>query len=72
LFGSAARGEARADSDIDLLVAFDDVHQLSLFDVTEIENRLAELLGRQVDSVEEGTLKPRVRERVNREVVRAF
>jgi uncharacterized protein len=33
LFGSAARDEARAGSDIDLLVAFDDSHGLSLLDV---------------------------------------
>jgi predicted nucleotidyltransferase len=72
LFGSMARDEAQAESDIDLLAAFDDARQLSLLDVIGIENRLADLLGRPVDLIEEGTLRPRVRESVSREVVRAF
>ena len=72
LFGSVARNEARSDSDIDLLAAFDEARQLSLLDVIGIENRLADLLGRPVDLVEEGTLRPRALQSVSREVVRAF
>ena len=40
LFGSTAPNEARANSDIDLLAAFDDARTLSLLDVIGIENRL--------------------------------
>jgi predicted nucleotidyltransferase len=72
LFGSTARDEARPESDIDLLAAFDDAQRLSLLDMIGIENRLADLLGGPVDLVEEGTLKPRARQNVSREVVRAF
>ena len=72
LFGSTARGTARADSDIDLLAAFDDARPLSLLDVIRIENRIADLLGQPVDLIEEGTLKPRLRQAVDREAVRAF
>ncbi len=72
LFGSAARDEVRPDSDIDLLAEFDDSRELSLLDVIGIENKLADLLGRRVDLVEEGTLKPRVRRSVEREIIRAF
>jgi len=72
LFGSAVRGTARADSDIDLLAAFDDARPLSLLDVIRIENQIADLLGQPVDLIEEGTLKPRVRQAVDREAVRAF
>jgi predicted nucleotidyltransferase len=72
LFGSTARDEARVDSDIDLLAAFDDGHALSLLDVIGIENRLSDLLGQPVDLIEEGNLRPRVRERVSHEIVRAF
>ena len=72
LFGSAVRGTARADSDIDLLAAFDDARPLSLLDVIRIENQIADLLGQPVDLIEEGTLKPRVRQAVGREAVRAF
>ena len=68
LFGSTAR----ADSDIDLLAAFDDARGLSLLDVIGIENKLADLLGRPVDLIEEGTLRPRARQSASREAVRAF
>jgi predicted nucleotidyltransferase len=72
LFGSTARGEARPDSDIDLLASFDDSRELSLLDVIRIENQIADLLGHAVDLVEEGTLKPRVRHNAAREAMRAF
>lgn len=72
LFGSAARNEARNDSDIDLLATFDDAQRLSLLDMIGIENRLADLLGHAVDLIEEGTLKPRVQQNVSCEAVRAF
>ncbi len=72
LFGSTARNEARLDSDIDLLAAFDDTMQLSLLDVIRIENQIADLLGYAVDLIEEGSLKPRVRQTATREAVRAF
>jgi predicted nucleotidyltransferase len=72
LFGSAARGEARENSDIDLLAAFDSNRRLSLLDLVGIELRLARLLGAPVDLSEEGTLKPRVQQSVQAEAVRAF
>jgi predicted nucleotidyltransferase len=72
LFGFTARGEARPDSDIDLLAAFDDARPLSLLDVIRIENQISDLLGHAVDLIEEGTLKPRVRQSVDREAMRAF
>ncbi|HZU88759.1 MAG TPA: nucleotidyltransferase family protein [Stellaceae bacterium] len=72
LFGSVARGESRPDSDIDLLVTLDDRRELSLLDVIGIENRLADLLGQRVDLVEDGMLEPRLRQSVEREIIRAF
>jgi hypothetical protein len=72
LFGSTARERALPGSDIDLLASFDGARQLSLLDVIGIENKLADLLGQPVDLIEEGTLRPRVRQSVDREAVRAF
>jgi uncharacterized protein len=72
LFGSTARGEASADSDVDLLAAFDGTRRLSALDVVGIQLKLSKLLGCQVDLTEEGTLKPRVKSRVEPETVRAF
>lgn len=72
LFGPTARGDAGANSDVDLLAAFDESRRLSLLDVVGLELHLANLLGCPVDLSEEGQLKPRVQESVKTEVVRAF
>ena len=57
LFGSAARGEDRPDSDIDLLVDFDE--DSSLFDLVRLSRDLEALLGRPVDVVSVGGLRSR-------------
>lgn len=72
LFGSRARGDAGPGSDVDLLAAFDESLRLSLLDVIHVENQIADLLGESVDLLVEGTLKPHVKENVDREAVRAF
>jgi predicted nucleotidyltransferase len=72
LFGSTARGDRRQDSDIDLLAAFDQTRRISLLGVAGIEIQLSAWLGKRVDLVEEGALKPRVRRTVEAEAVRAF
>jgi predicted nucleotidyltransferase len=72
LFGSAARGEDRPDSDIDLLAAFDPTRRLSLLDIVHIENHLSDLLGRRVELVEEGCLRPRAQASADQDLVVAF
>ena len=72
LFSSTARGDNRPDSDIDLLAAFDDTRRISLLDVVGMEERISRMLGRTVELVEEGTLKPRVQKNIDAEAVRAF
>ena len=47
LFGSVARGEARPDSDVDLLVEFD--RPVGLFGLVALQQRLEQLLGCPVD-----------------------
>ncbi len=56
VFGSFARGEQREDSDIDILVAFDPT--VGLLQYSAIYTDLKELLGREVDLVQDGALKP--------------
>ena len=48
LFGSYARGEADADSDVDLLVNLD-YQQLDVFDYLAWPQQLADALGKKVD-----------------------
>lgn len=72
LFGSVARGEAGPDSDVDLIAEFDKNRRLTLIGAIGIENRIADLLGVSVDLTQQGKLKPRVRERAEREAVLVF
>lgn len=58
LFGSFARGEEREDSDVDLLILFDHSSPIGLFSYARMHRELEERLGRKVDLVEEGTLRP--------------
>ncbi|HRT32222.1 MAG TPA: nucleotidyltransferase family protein [Anaerolineae bacterium] len=67
VFGSVARGEARADSDIDLLVELEPGR--SLLDLGGLLMDLQALLRCKVDVVTENSLRPRVRERVLQEAV---
>jgi predicted nucleotidyltransferase len=57
LFGSVARGEEGPTSDVDFLVEFEPGS--SLFDLLHLQDELAALLGRPVDVVSVGGLKPR-------------
>ena len=72
LFGSMARDEARADSDVDLLAAFDEARHLSLLDLLSIERRISGWMGRPVDLMEEGYLRQRVQAEVGEQAVCAF
>ena len=70
LFGSVARNEHDSDSDIDLFVELKDPGsrpKLDLLDLVELEQRLGQLLGRDVDLIT--ALRPRVRERVAKDMV---
>ncbi|MDZ4802496.1 MAG: nucleotidyltransferase family protein [Bryobacteraceae bacterium] len=61
VFGSAARGEMRPDSDIDLLVEFLPEAEVDLFDHAGLMLDLTQLLGRKVDLVSKNGLKPLIR-----------
>ncbi|MCX6632529.1 MAG: nucleotidyltransferase family protein [Candidatus Solibacter sp.] len=61
LFGSAARGEMRPDSDIDMLVEFLPDAEIDLVDYAGLMLDLSHLLGRKVDLVSKNGLKPLIR-----------
>ena len=67
VFGSVARGENDARSDIDFLVDLEP--DRSLFDLSGLLIDLEAVLQTEVDVVTERGLRPRVRERVLREAV---
>ncbi len=67
IFGSVARGEADAASDIDFLVELEAGR--SLLDLGGLVMELQELLGRSVDVVTEKGLRDSIRERVVKEAI---
>jgi len=67
VFGSYVRRQQRPESDIDLLVAFDDPPSLLKF--IELENYLTDLLGVKVDLVMKDALKPMIEKRILSEIV---
>jgi predicted nucleotidyltransferase len=72
VFGSVARGENSARSDVDLLADFDKSRRYTLLTMGRLETRLADLLGTSVDlSSPEWLIEP-VSERARREAVVAF
>jgi predicted nucleotidyltransferase len=70
IFGSVARGEAAAASDVDLLVEFD--RAIGLFHFSRVQQRLEQILGCPVDLVMRDAVKPQLRDRILRDAVRAF
>ncbi len=67
LFGSFARGEEKPWSDLDILVQYDRSQSIGLLKIAGMQLDLEDLLGREVDLVENGTLRPWAIESVNRE-----
>lgn len=69
LFGSVARGEATAESDVDFLVEF--ARPVGLFTLLGLKAYLEELLGCSVDVGTPSSLRPHLRETVLKEAIRA-
>jgi predicted nucleotidyltransferase len=67
VFGSVARGEAREDSDLDLLVTFGP--GTTLLDHAGFQLELEDLLGIRVEVASDRGLKDRIRETVLQEAV---
>ena len=68
LFGSVARDEATAASDVDLLVEFN--RPIGYFGLFALQDHLEKLLGCRVDLGTPDSLKPYIRERVMGELIR--
>ena len=71
LFGSTARGEAREDSDIDLF--FDHERgKLGLFQLMDVKEVAAKILGCKTDIMTRASLHPVLRERIEASALQVF
>lgn len=67
LFGSGARGELRADSDLDIMVEFDPTARIGAIQFETLAEELQSLTGRRVDLVTKTGLRPWIRPHVLRD-----
>ncbi|MFI5023015.1 MAG: nucleotidyltransferase family protein [Alphaproteobacteria bacterium] len=72
LFGSIVRGDARPESDVDLLVEFNPAASVSLTAFARLREDLSAILAAPVDLAEWRTLRPHVRAAAEREAVNVF
>ncbi len=70
LFGSAARDEAHPDSDVDVLIEFEFEGRATFDAFMGVKELLERVLGRRVDLVTRGALKPLVKTSIERDLVR--
>lgn len=67
IFGSYARGEARKNSDIDILIKFKG--RKSLFDLARVEIELEKKIGRKADVLTYNSIHPLLKERILKDEV---
>ena len=67
LFGSFARGEETPESDIDILVQYDENARISLLTISHMMGELERSTGRRVDLIEDGCLMPFAVDSANRD-----
>lgn len=75
LFGSYARGDARDDSDLDVLVDIDPaLPKFSLVDLAGIANVLTDITGIETHPIERKMVAkdPRFSERISRDIIEVF
>ncbi|HEX3500204.1 MAG TPA: nucleotidyltransferase domain-containing protein [Stellaceae bacterium] len=72
IFGSTARGTARPDSDVDLLVELDADRKIDLFDYAGIVGEIQRIVAHPVDVARRDRLKPEIVAEALRDEIRAF
>lgn len=72
VFGSTARGEQHPGSDVDILIDFDPLVPITIYDYVGVKDDIASLFPVKVDVIERRGLKPDLRQPVTRDVVYAF
>jgi hypothetical protein len=72
IFGSLARGDARADSDVDVLLSLDRESKLGLFAYAAIVEDIGDLFARRADVANADALRPSMCESILADAVYAF
>lgn len=69
IFGSYARGENKANSDLDVLVHLNYSYPVSLLDIAHVSQNLSDALGVSVDIVTEKSLSPHLKPYIEKDLI---
>jgi uncharacterized protein len=72
IFGSRARGDARPDSDLDVLVEVDPDSRFSMLDLIGVEYIIRDATGLEVQATMRGSLEPRMAQRIADDIIEIF
>ena len=72
LFGSVARGESGAGSDIDIMIEVEPEARITVFDYADLKEYIAGLFDAPVDVVSRDSLKPHLRPTATADAIYAF
>ena len=72
LFGSRARGDARPDSDTDIMIEIDPTARIGVYEYVGLKEYIASLFDGPVDVVNRDGLKPYVKPAATTEAIYAF
>ena len=72
IFGSRARGDAREDSDIDILIEVDPEAKFSLLDLVGVEHIIEDATGLRAQATMRRSLEPRMAQRIADDIIEVF
>ena len=72
IFGSRARGDARADSDLDVLVEVEPDSRFSALNLVGVEHIIRDATGIEVQATMRRSLEPRMAERIADDIIEVF
>lgn len=72
IFGSTSRGEAKASSDVDLLIELEENRVVTLLDLSELKFLASDALGEPVDIALRDQLRPAYRDAIEADAIRVF
>lgn len=70
LFGSYARGEARANSDVDMLVEFG--KRISLMDLVRVEREMGDAIQKKVDLIPKNSVNKYVKPYIMKDLITVY
>ena len=72
IFGSRARGDARDDSDLDVLIEVDEDERFSLLDLIGIQHIIEDATGLQTQAEVRRSITPRFASRIADDLIEVF